>query len=185
MRTVLSLFDFSGNWSRPYREAGYNVVQVDTKLGLSLEEFEYKALKSVEIMLIAFPCTNYALSGACWFKAKDADGRTAESQRLLALTKEIIDYFNPDIWCLENPMTRIHTLNPWLGKPAFKFNPYDFGDGWKKATWLFGKFNHPDKKPGKNLGGDWHNTMWSSEKTREIRSTTPMGFARAFFEVNP
>lgn len=29
---VLSLCDYSGEWSRPYREAGYDVIQVDKKL---------------------------------------------------------------------------------------------------------------------------------------------------------
>lgn len=32
MLTVLSLFDFTGNWSRPYRDAGYDVRQVDLRV---------------------------------------------------------------------------------------------------------------------------------------------------------
>ena len=31
MLTILSLCDFTGEWSRPYREAGYDVRQVDIK----------------------------------------------------------------------------------------------------------------------------------------------------------
>lgn len=30
---VISLCDFTGEWPRPYREAGYNVIQVDLKHG--------------------------------------------------------------------------------------------------------------------------------------------------------
>ena len=33
MKRILSLYDYSGNWSLPYREAGYEVVQVDLKRG--------------------------------------------------------------------------------------------------------------------------------------------------------
>ena len=33
MKTILSLFDYTGNWSEPYRQAGYNVIQQDLKHG--------------------------------------------------------------------------------------------------------------------------------------------------------
>ena len=32
MKTILSLFDYSGNWSLPYEEAGHNVIRIDKKL---------------------------------------------------------------------------------------------------------------------------------------------------------
>jgi len=30
-KTILSLFDHSGEWARPYAEAGHNVICVDVK----------------------------------------------------------------------------------------------------------------------------------------------------------
>jgi hypothetical protein len=185
-KTVLSLFDFSGNWSRPYREAGgYRVIQIDLKLGRDILKWDYTIEKSVDIILAAIPCDNYALSGARWFCEKDKDGRTAYSQKLVAKTKEIIDYFNPEIWVIENPMSRIHKLNPWMGKVKFKFNPYDFGDPYQKTTWLWGAFNNPIKNPVENNGNWMHTNLGGkSERTKMLRSTTPMGFAYAFFEAN-
>ena len=35
-KTVLSLFDYSGNWSLPYEEAGANVVRIDLKHGIDV-----------------------------------------------------------------------------------------------------------------------------------------------------
>ena len=35
-RTILSLFDYSGNWSLPYEEAGANVVRIDLKHGVDV-----------------------------------------------------------------------------------------------------------------------------------------------------
>ena len=32
-RTILSLFDYSGAWPKPYLDAGYEVIQVDLKHG--------------------------------------------------------------------------------------------------------------------------------------------------------
>jgi len=40
-RTIISLCDFSGNWSKPYRDAGYNVVQVDLKHGNDVRMFQH------------------------------------------------------------------------------------------------------------------------------------------------
>ena len=184
-KTVLSLFDFSGNWSRPYREAGYNVIQIDLKLGRDILTWDYKIETSVDIILAAIPCTDYSLSGRKWFKEKDMDGRTAASQQLVAKVKEILDYFNPKIWCVENPMSRIHKLNPWMGDVRFKFNPYDFGDPYQKMTWLWGKFNFPEKKPVENKSNWMYMKLGGkSERTKVLRSTTPLGFAYAFFEAN-
>ena len=35
-RCVLSLFDYSGNWSRPYEEAGHAVFRIDLKRGVDV-----------------------------------------------------------------------------------------------------------------------------------------------------
>lgn len=195
MKTLISLYDYSGNWSRPYKENGWNVIQVDKKLGIDILTWNYKHIKNVRGILIAQPCTDYALSGAKHFKAKDLDGRTEQSQVLVAKTYEIIKWFcfDIDFWALENPMSRIHKLNKWLGEVKFKFNPCDFAgygyenERYNKQTWLWGYFNNPVKKrlepiqkeyPGfKKLGG-------KSEKTKELRSITPLGFAYAFYEQN-
>lgn len=40
-KTILSLYDFSGVWSQPYRDAGYNVIQVDLKRGQDVRTLEY------------------------------------------------------------------------------------------------------------------------------------------------
>jgi hypothetical protein len=185
IKTVLSLFDYTGNWSRPYRENGYRVIQIDLKLGRDILTWDYTLEKSIDIILAAIPCDNYALSGARWFAEKDKDGRTAYSQKLVAKVKEIIDYFQPEIWTIENPMSRIHILNPWMGKPKFRFNPYDFGDSYQKMTWLWGKFNIPEKKPVENTGNWMHTNLGGkSERTKTLRSTTPLGFSYAFFEAN-
>ena len=33
IKTIVSVFDFSGEWSRPYAENGYEVIQIDIKKG--------------------------------------------------------------------------------------------------------------------------------------------------------
>lgn len=166
---------------------------------INIFKWNYKSIKNVYGILAAVPCTDYAVSGAKHFKQKDKDGITAKSQQLVAKTKEIIDWFKPEgFWCIENPISRIHTLNPWMGNPKFRFHPWEFAgyiqpkvirytNQYNKRTCLWGKFKHPIKKPlppaakyyegYTNLGG-------KSERTKELRSATPMGFSIAFYEVN-
>lgn len=142
---LIDLFDNSGHVACPYIRNNWIVLQVDIKKGIDILEWDYKSAifdaiglikfqnKNAEIvfgLLAAIPCTHYALSGALHFAEKDADGRTDEMQLLCDKTKEIIDWvdskFNLKFWKVENPMSRIHKLNNWLGQVKFKFNPCDF-----------------------------------------------------------
>lgn len=205
-KTLISLFDYTGNWSRPYRENGWNVVQVDIQHGDDVRHFNiYPYLKNNGCLvqdfglLIAQPCTDYALSGAAHFKAKDLDGRTAESQKLVAASKRLIDFLGNNkllrFWALENPMSRIHKLNPWLESPKLKFNPCDYAgydpdpeaSRYNKYTWLWGKFNIPEKKRLEPLQKEFHGHLkygGKSLKTKNARSITPLGFAYAFYSAN-
>lgn len=199
MYTILSLYDYTGNWSRPYREAGYNVIQVDIKHGIDIMNFEYKNIEGKVGLLIAQPCTDYSLSGAKYFKKKDLNGQTEQSQKLVNRSKELIDYYDSEgrliFWSLENPMSRIHTLNLWLGKPKLKFNPCDYAgydpnpndSRYNKRTWLWGRFNDPVRfhlPPIETDNPGWKNLGGKSERTKELRSITPLGFAYAFYYAN-
>ncbi len=60
-KTILSLCDYSGAWSNPYREAGYKVIQVDLKLGNDIRLFEFID-SQVYGILAAPPCTELGRS---------------------------------------------------------------------------------------------------------------------------
>jgi hypothetical protein len=193
---IISLFDYSGNWSWPYKANKYEVIQVDIKHGIDILTWDYKQIPKHRVLgiLAAVPCTDFALSGAKHFKAKDADGRTAKSIELAQKALEIINYFEPDFWVVENPMSRIHKLIPELREVKYKFSPYEFAQydptprnsQYIKQTWLWGKFNNPAKKPMEPVDGQkyWKTLGGKSERTKELRSNTPLGFAWAFFLAN-
>lgn len=194
---LISLYDRTGNASRPYRENGWHVIQVDEQLGTDILKWDYRDIEASRIIIIAMcPCTDYATSGAKHFAKKDANGETENSQILVSKTKEIIDYFNPFAWQLENPRTRIHKLNPWIGqRPKLIFNPCDFAgydpnpddSRYNKETWLFGKFNDPVPKRMEPLGKEYPgftNLGGKSLATKNARSVTPLGFSYAFYYAN-
>lgn len=192
---VLSLFDYSGRWSSPYKEAGWEVWQVDIKLGIDIRELNELPFDSCDVILAAPPCTDFAGSGAQYWKAKDLDGRTDASLELIDATLELIERLQPRVWALENPVGRLPTLRPALGKPWY-FNPNEYA-GWlegesalrecyTKRTGLWGNFNKPEKRAlPVSSEGNWIMKLGGkSERTKELRSMTPLGFSKAFYEAN-
>ena len=131
---LLSLFDRSGVWSRPYALAGWLVIRVDSDyqpgIGLAPDgalnlgapigtdgpgSFTpgsplYRRLLSgrkVAGILAAPPCKAFSKVGARHWKAMDADGRTAHGVALACSTLEIIADLSPEFWALENPAGRL------------------------------------------------------------------------------
>ena len=197
-KVILSLFDYSGNWPHKYKENGYIVVQVDIKHDIDILELTPEDLPfdSIYGILAAPPCTDFAGSGAQYWKAKDLDGRTAHSLAMLDKVLELVDYFKPKFWALENPVGRLSTLRPELGKPWY-FNPHEFAgycgteeqrehERYTKKTGIWGSFNKPEKKDlGNNPSNNWIMKLGGkSERTKELRSMTPIGFSTAFYEFN-
>jgi len=156
-------------------------------------------------LVAAPPCTHFSASGARWWAAKDGDGRTAQAIHLVRQVLRTVSLFegreadpdDPDEgewpglqwWCLENPVGRLARLVPELGRASCYVEPWWWGDPWTKKTGLWGDFNPPARRPdlevdpipeymSKTVG------VPRAERAR-FRSTTPRGFARAFFEANP
>jgi hypothetical protein len=96
-------------------------------------------------------------------------------------------------WALENPPGRHLALMPECPRPAWQFQPYDYGDPWIKQTYIWGtaakpfdsvKLAPPKTRRGPNGHTQGAIASMSSTWKRE-REKTPPGFAKAFFEVNP
>ncbi|TDW63089.1 N12 class adenine-specific DNA methylase [Novosphingobium sp. PhB55] len=191
-KTILSLFDYTGEWSRPYEEAGYNVIRFDIQHGQDVMDFSVEWFNDnydfgeVYGILAACPCTDFASSGARHFAGKDADGRTEASKELVFQTLRTIEYFRPKFWVLENPVGRIERLTG-LPRARMTFNPSSFGAPYTKKTMLWGKFNGelPLAPVEPTEGSKMHRLYGGkSQATKNARSETPEGFAYAFFMAN-
>jgi hypothetical protein len=101
-------------------------------------------------MVIAFPpCTDLAVSGAAWFKQKQADGRQEASINFFSAFTTL-DHI-PKV-AIENPVGIMSRL---YRKPDQIIQPYQFGDDASKKTclWLKGL---PLLKPTKFVHGKIH-----------------------------
>ncbi len=181
-KIIADLCGGSGAWSKFYKEAGYDVRNITLPDYNILTWDEYLNLDIYGI-LFALPCTHFCGSGARWWKEKDRDGRTLEDTKILANGLMIIATCKPHFWCIENPVGR---LGKWLGKPIMYFHPYEFGyeNPYTKKTCLWGKFNIPEKHPTyvRMKNPIWY--MSPSIDRAKLRSITPSGFAKAFYEAN-
>lgn len=196
-KIILSLFDSTGVWSQPWRDAGYEVVQIDNKIvggdGIEMDVMEVdqewlndNGLDMVHGVLVACPCTEFAGSGARWFKIKDADGRTEKAKELVHHSLAIVEYLAPDgFWAFENPVGRLKKETN-IPTEALQFQPHNYGDPYTKRTQIFGNFN--TDLPQANVeptGGSYAFYLRGDvPDQKEARSKTFEGFAYSFFMAN-
>ena len=220
-KIILDLCGGTGSWARPYKEAGYTVYtltlpEYDVN---NRSKFPYKVVKALQDkkvygILAAPPCTMFS-----WARTNaKTDRDLKEGMKCVRSCLDIIwTYLEVSqntgkktlplkFWALENPY---HGFLPqFLGKPAFTFDPWEFGDGYQKRTALWGHFNEPIKNPIPmtqeakakaktnshlhTLGvkfdylksKDIHPEHFGKFDRQTRRSITPAGFAEAFFKAN-
>jgi hypothetical protein len=125
-------------------------------------------------MAILFPpCTDLCVSGARWFKQKQADGR---QQRAIDFFLSLARVMVPRL-CLENP---VGIMSRHYGKPTQIIQPWQFGHGETKATCLWLK-NLPPLVPENIVSGrsDRIHKMPPGPERARLRSETYQGVADA------
>jgi hypothetical protein len=190
-RIILDLCGGTGSWSRPYREAGYDVRVYDVQaevLGSRPDRIQdcrlvrYHRKEAVHGILCAPPCRYLSKAGARYWK-EWGDEKLLEALSIVDACLRIVWAHRPAWWALENPAGRIRD---YLGDPVYKFHPSDFGDPHTKLTYLWGDFAPPVKRPCEGATtSNWVNAFPDSKGRSARRAVTPPGFARAFFEANP
>ena len=193
-KIILDLCGGTGSWSRLYKEAGYDVRNI------TLPEYdvrEYHPPENVHGVLAAPPCDQFSFAKTTGTPRDLKQGADimfgclrviAECQ--YKLTGPYAKTTSLKFWALENPNG---LMKRFLGKPPFEFDPYDFGDNYKKKTYLWGWFNFPIKNPivctkpkfDRLKTKEIHPEYYGTYTRQERRAITPAGFARAFFKVNP
>lgn len=196
MKIILDLCGGTGSWSKPYKDAGYD-VRVITKPGNDVAT--YHPPEGVYGVLAAPPCTMFSMARTNAKLPRDLKGAMETVQHCLRIIWEC--QYNGNrlaFWALENPKAR---LRWFMGIPAMTFDPTDYGDPHHKATDLWGNFSTelmtspisiPEgKRKQSHLSSeelpplpDGYVLPKDFDKRAAQRSITPQGFAKAFFEAN-
>lgn len=195
MKTILHLCADIGSDSKPYRDAGYNVICVGSDIGVE----NYHPPKDVYGIIANPPCTHFSIARTVAKTPRDL----REGMRLVKECLRIIWECNYDLeegkrtcqlkfWCIENPATGL--LKEFLGNPTYQYCPSEFGADFTKRTALWGKFIPPPKPfflmnplKGKSLAGDLYGIKTHGRDFKKMmneRSRCYEPFAKAFFYAN-
>ena len=161
---VLELFSGTGSVGKCCKELGWDVVSVDLLLPADHEvdimDFDYKQYPQdyFSICWGSPPCTFYSNLQNCWLGRADKNGviltkelleeKRKESDKLIAKTLEIIEYFKPELWFMENPQRgQLKDREVVKGLPFYDVSYCMYSDwGYEKRTRIW-----TNKKDWNNL----------------------------------
>jgi len=149
---VLELFAGTGSVGKVCEEIGWNVISVDLILPATHEvdilEFDYKQYPKdyFSIVWASPPCVFYSALRNTNLGKVLRDGKVLtkeriekdmeEGDKLVVKALEIINYFNPEVWFLENPQTgRLKNRDIMKGLPYYDVDYCKYCDwGYRKRT---------------------------------------------------
>lgn len=194
-KIILDLCGGTGAWSKPYKDAGYDVRLVTRP---NHDVCTFIPPDNVYGILAAPPCEQFSIARTNARTPRDLCQGMREVRACMDIIWRVQEkqqdtrhkYTSLTFWALENPYYGL--LKRFLGKPAFVFNPYDFGDDYKKNTALWGYFNEPVKTPIVSIkpkfdrlrSHEIHGEFFGKLDRKTRRAITPTGFAKAFFKAN-
>jgi len=167
---VLELFSGTGSVGKCCKELGWEVVSVDMIFNAThkcdIMDFDYKQYPKdyFDIVWGSPPCTSYSRLQDSWigrkrnnkiFTKQDIEDMMNESDKLVIKTLEIINYFSPSLWFMENPQTgKLKTRDMVKDLPYYDVDYCMYSDwGYRKRTRIWS-----NKK-------DWNNKMCDGKGT--------------------
>lgn len=201
-KIILDLCGGTGSWSKPYKDAGYE-VHVITLPKYDVRDFQLLKGDKIYGVLAAPPCTEFSIVKNRKIK-RDLDG----AMEIVKACLRIIEEAKPKFFAVENP---VGLLKNYLGKSQYSFHPWYFGDAWTKHTMLWGNFSKPKRsfqkwedvpkieglyvRPGRKRPSmaclhKSHKKLircldpFEVETDAEFRGITSPAFAKAFFKEN-
>jgi len=196
-KIILDLCGGTGSWSKPYKEAGYDVRLITLP---DHDARDYVPPEDVYGILAAPPCTEFSLAKNGHHRKRDFTMGMEIVRRVMEIIWQCRIKGTLKFWALENP---VGYLRQFLGRPCFTFEQWQFGENIIKRTDIWGYFNSPvplvKRKPsgmtvrspsGRTNARDYSIPKCPPEYKHlkldraSLRAITPPGFAQAFFEKN-
>ena len=195
-KIILHLCADIGSDSKPYRDAGYNVICIGKDIGVE----NYIPPDNVYGIIANPPCTMFSIARTKAKTPRDLRLGMVAVQHCLRIIWECLYKQYDDstramplkFWVIENPGSGY--LRWFLGNPRFEYCQSEYGQSFTKRTALWGQFTPPHRpfmetvmKDGvRSLGGNYgQNRHMAFSADGGQKAICPPLFAKAFFEANP
>jgi len=196
---ILDLCGGTGSWSQSYRDNGYDVRNI------TLPEHDVRTFqppKNVYGILAAPPCNQFSFA--------KSTGKPRDLKKGMEIVFACLKIIAECQYQIRTPYAKVTSLKFWalenpdglmkrfLGRPTYKFDPWEFGHNYQKKTYLWGWFNDPQKlikdknkamskedlKRCKTNSRILPGYIRNLPSTGDKRAITPKKFAKAFYEAN-
>jgi len=147
---LLELFCGTKSISKAFEQNGFksttldNVKSFHPDICMNIFKWDYKELDpKFDVIWASPPCQGFSVCkiGMNWTKANQPKTfKARQSVGMVERTLEIIDYFKPKYWFIENPVGKLRVLPVVSGLPRATISYCQYGDTRMKPTDIWGTF---------------------------------------------
>lgn len=149
---LLDLFSGKCGWSNPWRERGHEVFTVDWQSRfkpdlcidisyLTVSKLPYRR-GEVDVILASPPCDTFSYANRVphWQNGVPLSVSAAKAARLVQRTLQLIQYYQPKSWIIENPRGHMSRLKVLESYDLRYITQCQYGMPFQKPTMLVGEF---------------------------------------------
>jgi len=172
-KIIIDLCGGTGSWSKPYKEAGYDVRVI------TLPRYDvttYQLPKEPVYGILAAPeCTQFSIARTTAKEPRDLRKGMILVEACMQLIWEARKRNKLAFWALENPRG---LLRQFLGIPILSYQPDEYGELYTKHTDIWGYFKIPEKLKNKPIIPERVKMQFA--KNNRILPELPEGYKPAY-----